>query len=110
MYSGACGLRWGWSKRTLQFITILPTSGWLGGMQGDNLGQYGWGGMESFPIPGDYDGDGIAERGFYRHAQNWWFIEGRSDFVWGWGGQEFMPITSQINVFNWFRFVLKRFQ
>jgi hypothetical protein len=88
-----------------------PTNQWfVKGYPEDNLGQYGWGGMESFPIPGDYDGDGTVERGFYRHAENWWFIEGQSDFTWGWGGQEFMPITSQINVFNWFRFVLNRFQ
>jgi hypothetical protein len=88
-----------------------PTNQWfVRGYPGDNLGQYGWGGTESFPIPGDYNGDGITERGFYRQADNWWFIENQPDFVWGWGGQEFMPITSQINVFNWFRFVLNRFQ
>jgi hypothetical protein len=74
------------------------------------LGQYGWGGLESFPIPGDYDGDGVMERGFYRPSANWWFIEGESDFVWGWGGSDFMPITSQMAIYNWFRFVLGRFQ
>jgi len=74
------------------------------------LGQYGWGGMASFPIPGDYNGDGIMERAFYRPSENRWFIEGEADFVWGWGGTEFMPITSQMAIYNWFRFVLGRFQ
>ena len=74
------------------------------------LGQYGWGGMASFPIPGDYNGDGIMERAFYRPSENRWFIEGEADFVWGWGGSEFMPITSQMAIFNWFRFVMGRFQ
>ena len=74
------------------------------------MGKYGWGGNESFPIPGDYDGDGTTERGFYRYVQNRWFIDGEPDFVWGWGGQDFMPITSQMAVYNWFRFMLGRFQ
>ena len=74
------------------------------------LGQYGWGGMASFPIPGDYNGDGVMERAFYRPSENRWFIEGEADFVWGWGGTEFMPITSQMAIFNWFRFVLGMFQ
>ena len=74
------------------------------------LGQYGWGGMASFPIPGDYDGNGVMERAFYRPSENRWFIEGEADFVWGWGGSDFMPITSQITIYNWFRFVLGMFQ
>jgi hypothetical protein len=73
-------------------------------------GQYGWGEFDSFPIPGDYNGDGALERAFYRPAENRWFIDGRSEFVWGWGGQDFMPVTSQISVYNWFRFVLGRFE
>jgi hypothetical protein len=87
----------------------VPTNQWF--VKGiGNLGQYGWGGLESFPIPGDYNGDGVMELGFYRHGANQWFIEGESDFVWGWGGSDFMPITSQIAVYNWFRFILGRFQ
>jgi hypothetical protein len=74
------------------------------------LGQYGWGGMASFPIPGDYNGDGVMERAFYRPSESRWFIEGEPAFVWGWDGQNFMPITSQIAVYNWFRFVLGRFE
>jgi hypothetical protein len=88
-----------------------PSNQWfVKGYPGDNLGQYGWGGLESFPIPGDYNGDGVTEKGFYRYDQNWWFLEGQGDFGWGWGGADFIPITSQINVFNWFRFWLGRFQ
>jgi hypothetical protein len=45
----------------------------------------------------------------YRPSENWWFIEGEPDFVWGWDGANFMPITSQINVYNWVRFVMGRF-
>jgi len=87
----------------------VPTNQWFVKGMG-NLGQYGWGGLESFPIPGDYDGDGVMERGFYRSSENRWFIEGESDFVWGWGGSDFMPITSQIAVYNWFRFKLHKFE
>jgi hypothetical protein len=50
------------------------------------------------------------ERGFYRAAQNWWFLEGQADFVWGYDGATFTPITSQVNVFNWFRYQLGMFQ
>jgi hypothetical protein len=87
----------------------VPTNQWFVKGMG-NLGQYGWGGLESFPIPGDYNGDGVMERGFYRPSENRWFIEGETDFVWGWGGSDFMPITSSIAVYNWFRFILGRFQ
>jgi hypothetical protein len=90
-----------------------PTNQWFWRDQNGTdhfLGQYGWGGMASFPIPGDYNGDGIMERAFYRPSENRWFIEGEADFVWGWGGSEFMPITSQIGIYNWFRFVLGMFQ
>jgi hypothetical protein len=87
----------------------VPTNQWFVKGMG-NLGQYGWGGLESFPIPGDYNGDGKMERGFYRASENRWFIEGENNFVWGWGGSDFMPITSQMAVYNWFRFMLGRFQ
>ncbi len=88
-----------------------PSNQWLvKGFPGENMGQYGWGGAESFPIPGDYDGDGAFQRAFYRPAENAWHIEGEPAFVWGWGGPDLMPITSQTAVYNWFRFVLGKFQ
>jgi hypothetical protein len=31
-------------------------------------------------------------------------------FFWGWDGANFMPITSQIAIYNWFRFVLGKFE
>ena len=85
----------------------VPTNQWfVKGYPGDNMGQYGWGGLDSFPIPGDYDGDGATERAFYRGNENRWFIEGQVSFGWGWDAGNFMPITSQTAVFNWFRFRL----
>ena len=71
----------------------------------------GWGGDASDkPVSGDYDGDGVMEMAIYRPSENRWFIEGEPAFVWGWDGANFMPITSQISIYNWFRFVLGRFQ
>ena len=64
----------------------------------------------SFPIPGDYNGDGVMEQAFYRPSENRWFIEGEADFVWGGDTSSFMPITRQMAIYNWFRFVLGRFE
>ncbi len=87
----------------------IPSSQWF--VRGiGNLGQFGWGGSDSFPIPEDYDGSGSVERGFYRPLENRWFVEGSGDLYWGWGGQDFMPITSQTTAYNWFRFKLGIFQ
>ena len=89
----------------------IPTNQWfVKGYPGDNMGQYGWGNLASFPIPGDYDGNGVMERAFYRPSENRWFIDGEPDFVWGWDTSNFMPITSQITIYNWFRFMLGMFQ
>jgi hypothetical protein len=89
----------------------VPSNQWLiKGYPTENTGQYGWGGAESFPIPGDYNEDGAAERAFYRPAELRWFIEGQPEFIWGWREQDFMPLTSQMAVYNWFRFMLGRFQ
>jgi len=74
------------------------------------MGQYGWEGAASFPIPADYDGDLAAEKGIYRPAGNQWVIEGLGSFEWGWGGEDFMPVTSQTAVYNWYRFQLLLFQ
>jgi hypothetical protein len=104
---------WNGDGNTEVAIVYVPDNEWIWRDTGGGahfMGQYGWGGMESFPIPGDYNGNGTLERGFYRGAQNWWFLEGQADFVWGYDGVTFMPITSQVNVFNWFRFVLGQFQ
>ncbi len=85
----------------------IPTNQWfVKGYPGDNMGQFGWGGLESFPIPGDYNGDGVTRRAFYRAGENRWFIEGEPEFVWGWDGGNFLPITSQVAIGNWFRFVV----
>ncbi len=86
----------------------LPSGQWLVKGLG-NLGQYGWGGLQSFPVPADYDGGGIADLAFYRGDENAWFIQGNPNFVWGWDGSDFMPLTSQIAVLNWYRFLLNRF-
>ena len=104
---------WNGDGKTEVAVYYAPDNEWVwrdGGGIAHFMGKYGWGGTDSFPIPGDYDGDGTTERGFYRYVQNRWFIDGEPDFVWGWGGQDFMPITSQMAVYNWFRFMLGRFQ
>jgi hypothetical protein len=87
----------------------IPSGQWLVKGVG-NLGQYGLGGLQSFPIPADYDGGGIADLAFYRVDENAWFIQGNPSFAWGWGGSDFLPLTSQIAVLNWYRFLLNRFQ
>jgi hypothetical protein len=97
-----CGLSY--STIHINIDTTVETI--YGSQQGGRKGHN----PKNRPIPGDYNGDGTMERGFYRGAQNWWFLEGQSDFVWGYDGATFMPITSQVNVFNWFRFMLGRFQ
>jgi hypothetical protein len=74
------------------------------------MGQYGWGALDSFPVPGDYAGTGRFDRAFYRVPENRWFIEGYGPFDFGWGGGDFMPITGQTAVYNWFRFRLGIFQ
>jgi hypothetical protein len=104
---------WNGDGRVEIGVVYLPDNEWIWRDAWGNahfMGQYGWGGIESFPIPGDYSGDGIIERAFYRPAENRWFIEGQPEFVWGWGGEDFMPITTQMNVFNWYRFRLGMFQ
>jgi hypothetical protein len=82
----------------------------LKGYPNENTGQFGWGASALFPIPGDYNGDGMAERAFYRPAENSWFIEGEPEFTWGWDGANFIPAVSQISVINWYRFRLGMFQ
>jgi hypothetical protein len=61
-------------------------------------------------LPGDYTGDGVTERAFYRLAEDRWFIEGKPAFFWEWDTTDFMPLTNQRADHNWFRFVLIRFQ
>jgi len=74
------------------------------------MGQYGWGGIASFPIPGYYTGGELLELGFYRGAENHWFLENWADFTWGWGGTDFAPAINQTAVNNWYRFILNRLQ
>ncbi len=59
------------------------------------LHQFGWGAWASFPIPGDYNGDGIMERAFYRPGENLWFIEGQPEFSWGWDGRISCPLPAK---------------
>jgi hypothetical protein len=104
---------WNGDGRMEIAVYYAPDSEWIwrdGNGDAHFLGQYGWGGAESFPIPGDFDGDAVAERAFYRPGENRWMIEGHPEFVWGWGGDIFMPLTDQIAVFNWYRFRLGMFQ
>ena len=72
--------------------TSPPTSGLSKGCPGDNLGAFGWGGDESVPVPGDYDGDGMIDRAFYHWPTNRWFVEGAGGsftaYDFGWGGAD----------------------
>jgi hypothetical protein len=41
-----------------------------------NLGQYGWGGADCYPIIWDYNGDGKTEVSIYHIPTNQWFVKG----------------------------------
>jgi hypothetical protein len=80
------------------------------------IGQFGWGGWDSFPIPGDYLGTGQWGKAVYRPLEdapfpnNRWLIDSGNYFNWGYDGENFIPITTQMAVYNWFRFKLGMFQ
>jgi uncharacterized delta-60 repeat protein len=78
------------------------------------MGSFGWGGLDSFPIPGDYDGDGVYDLAVYRPidpaGNNRWLINGIADFTWGYENESFIPLTSRMAVYNWYRFKLGMFQ
>jgi hypothetical protein len=41
-----------------------------------NLGQYGWGGPDCYPLVWDYNGDGITDVSIYHIPTNQWFVRG----------------------------------
>ncbi len=47
-----------------------------------NLGQYGWGGADCYPLVWDYDGDRITEVSIYHIPTNQWFVEGTRETTW----------------------------
>jgi len=65
-----------------------------------NMGQYGWGGGDCYPIIWDYDGDGKTDISIYHIPTNQWFVKGvPGDNLgqFGWGGDESIPIPGDYN-------------
>ena len=60
-----------------------------------NLGQYGWGGPDCYPLIWDYSGDGITEVSIYHLPTNQWFVKGYPGDNMGqfrWGQEDCIPI------------------
>jgi C1A family cysteine protease len=60
-----------------------------------NLGQYGWGEGESYPLVWDYNGDGKTEISIYHIPTNRWFTKefpGGDLGSFGIGGEESIPV------------------
>ena len=65
-----------------------------------NLGQYGWGGPDCYPLVWDYDGNGTTEISIYHIPTNQWFVKGvPGDNLgqFGWGGDESIPVPGDYN-------------
>ncbi len=65
-----------------------------------NLGQYGWGGSDCYPLVWDYNGDGIGDTSIYHIPTNQWFVKGYpGDNMgqFGWGQEDCIPIPGDYN-------------
>jgi hypothetical protein len=59
----------------------------------------------------DFNRDEATDAAAFHLPTNQFFVEDIGNLgQFGWGGSEFMPITSQIAVYNWFRFMLHKFE
>ena len=60
-----------------------------------NMGQYGWGGADSYPLVWDYNGDGTTEVSIYHIPTNQWFVKGCPEITWASSdGAETSPFLS----------------
>jgi hypothetical protein len=77
------------------------TGNWgLGNLSGEQY--WTWFGGEGYvPVPGDYDGDGIAELGVYRASSGGWYwrkLGSENIFMLGnWGGPGYRPIQGDFD-------------
>ena len=65
-----------------------------------NMGQYGWGGADCYPLVWDYNGDGITEVSIYHIPTNQWFVKGYpGDNMgqFGWGQEDCIPVPGDYN-------------
>jgi hypothetical protein len=65
-----------------------------------NLGQYGWGGADCYPLVWDYDGDGVTDVSIYHIPTNQWFVRGVPGDnlgAFGWGSDEAVPVPGDYN-------------
>jgi hypothetical protein len=58
---------------------ILPGSG---GPSESNMVNWGLGSHGDIPTPGDFDGDGVADRAVFRNSTGYWYIRRSSDAGW----------------------------
>ena len=47
-----------------------------------NVVNWGLGSHGDIPTPGDFDGDGVADRAVFRNSDGYWYIRRSSDLVW----------------------------
>jgi hypothetical protein len=65
-----------------------------------NLGQYGWGGADCYPLVWDYNGDGATDVSIYHIPTNQWFVSGVPGDnlgAFGWGADEAVPVPGDYN-------------
>ena len=77
----------------------LPTNQFFTSNAG-NLGQYGWGEGESYPLIWDYNGDGMTEVSVYHIPSSRWFVKeypGGDLGQFGIGGEETIPVPGDYN-------------
>ncbi len=68
----------------------FPSNRWF--VEGAAPVEFGWGGAECIPLPGDYDGDGKTDMVIYHIPSNQWFMHGVGDLgQYGWGGEDCIP-------------------
>jgi hypothetical protein len=65
-----------------------------------NMGQYGWGGNDCYPLIWDYNGDGATDVSIYHIPTNQWFVRGVPGDnlgAFGWGADDAVPVPGDYN-------------